>query len=950
MIGKFGIGFKSVFSVTKTPYIFSGSFNIKIDDFVIPEIVEKVDISDEYTTLIRLPFNNNARPSEECIEIISKKLESIGLKTMLFLRNIQEISWEIIFEGKQRNYLKDSKTFENYPKVKKVFMLSDSSKEEYIVIEKPFIFKGKDLKVEIAYKLENNKIVSEERSKLFVYFQTEKGTFLNFIINGPYITTSNRENIPLDNEQNKKIISETAELVGESLSIIKNLNYFDASFFSVLPINPDYKRDDIIYSIIFDRVKSEFLTKELLPTIDNKYSYAKDVLIADGQNLIKLLNKDDIQKLFSKSNWLNLNAISDITRKYLINEIEIMEVDFEKFARQINPDFLENKSDEWMINFYSQLNNQKSLYEKSYLNNNKPILRTKKIIRLENGEHIAPFDDNDKVQVYLPTKTDSRYKTVKRNLTENEESLKFFKILGLQEPDIFSEIKELILPKYEKKLCIQDGEYDEYIKDIRKIYEFSKEKELELQNLQLPFLDYYKTKYSEIINEIVKFNFILSCNGKKDNLLCKPSEIYLKSDELVQYFEGYDNVLFVSDRLFENFGKKELTDFLRLLGVEDKPRRKQVKGNFTSKEISGCKQRKLIKEDDVQIDYEYEGLENALKHISQNKSCILWNFLLKSIETLSAEKVQKFFEGEFKCTSNKNSKFVYPPAKFTKMLKSEKWLIGKDGNDNFRKSTDMFLSDLAECYTSENNSNVRILKEILGFKEDTLEKIMGHDEFEKYQIVKDMTLDQVKALKMKATISKTENITNYEENNEWTAEVNPDEVTPKKITEEPLKKDIPDLSNQTLREREENDEINNTNYESTNKTISNKKDIGRWGEEFVYNELKQEYPSEEYQVVWLNQNEDTGRGYDIIIKKDEKDIKYIEVKTKTSDDPEFIDITETQWTFARKLCEEGNGEMYSFYVVSNAGKKDAKIKEINNPVKYWYEGKLDAQPVRIKFN
>ncbi|MCL4408700.1 MAG: hypothetical protein M1521_08710, partial [Thermotogae bacterium] len=65
---------------------------------------------------------------------------------MLFLRNIQEISWEIIFEGKQRNYLKDSKTFENYPKVKKVFMLSDSSKEEYIVIEKPFIFKGKDLK------------------------------------------------------------------------------------------------------------------------------------------------------------------------------------------------------------------------------------------------------------------------------------------------------------------------------------------------------------------------------------------------------------------------------------------------------------------------------------------------------------------------------------------------------------------------------------------------------------------------------------------------------------------------------------------------------------------------------------------------------------------------------------------------------------------------------------
>src|SRR3990170_8846412 len=59
LIGKFGVGFKSVFAVTKTPHIFSGEFKIKIEDFVIPSVINSSNSISE--TLIRLPFNHKFR-------------------------------------------------------------------------------------------------------------------------------------------------------------------------------------------------------------------------------------------------------------------------------------------------------------------------------------------------------------------------------------------------------------------------------------------------------------------------------------------------------------------------------------------------------------------------------------------------------------------------------------------------------------------------------------------------------------------------------------------------------------------------------------------------------------------------------------------------------------------------------------------------------------------------
>jgi len=196
-IGKFGVGFKSVFAITETPFIFSGDFRIKIDDFVVPSVIEDGNYSN---TLIRLPFNHKNRSASEVFQMISKKLKNINLKTMLFLKNIEEIKWKT--PDSEGQYLREAIAVDKFSNVRKVTIISSSNTEEFLVVEKPISIEEKNLMVEVAYKLgkvENGKeiIIPENDSKLVVYFPTEKSTNLHFIIQGPYKTTPNRENIPL---------------------------------------------------------------------------------------------------------------------------------------------------------------------------------------------------------------------------------------------------------------------------------------------------------------------------------------------------------------------------------------------------------------------------------------------------------------------------------------------------------------------------------------------------------------------------------------------------------------------------------------------------------------------------------------------------------------------------------------------------------------------------------
>jgi len=938
-IGKFGVGFKSVFAITQTPIIHSGEFHFEIKDFVIPSLIDNNGIKE---TLIILPFNHPSRNKEEVFEIVNKKLESIGLKTLLFLKNVKEIKWQT--PDKSGHYYKESNDYQNFDNVYRVSIISKIEQEEdfekFLVIKKPIKIETYNLTVEIAYRIGTDEagkeiIEKEKDSKLIVFFPTEKVTYLNFLIQAPYKTTPNRENIPLDDDQNQYLIEETANLVADSISIIKELGLLNVSFLEVLPIDQNHT-NEIIYSSIFEKVKEKLLSNEaLLPTWKQNFTTAQDALLARGKELTELLNENDINVLFGKSHWLDTSITYDRTRQlrdYLINELDIQEVDFEDFAVNIKKEFIDQKPDEWLIDFYSMLLDQRSLWAKDgYYRRNAGVLRKKPIIRLSDNTHIAPCDEDNKIQVYLPAETKSKYKTVKENLTQNEKSLKFLTELGLSTPDIFAEIKEFIVPKY--RAPDPDIDLVEYIEDLEK--------------LLIAFRKEDSEKKKEMINELKGLYIIYSTNSITGvNHFCKPSETYLKTEDLTEYFKGFDHVFFVSNELNERMGNADsvLSELLLSIGCEDKPRRIQIEPSLSYEDKKKLRDNGWATREIHTIDYDYEGLENFLCEISKEKSHLLWRFLLKSLASCDRWQKYDFFKGEYSWFyySKHSKKFQ---SQFLKTLKATAWLV--DENDNFVLPSQISLSELPDSYTKDDE-NVEVLINVLGFQIDEIKQIeektggkfVPKDEYEEFLKWKK---EQFKQKDKK--ISKDDS---------WIPEVEPENVESSVEEIEPEIIETPDRGGQRpfeINTGSNNDDSATDEQDDVEKEKSKKqlKNIGNWGERFVYNHLKKQFENEDNtEIIWLNENGDVGKGYDFSIVSDGKEIEYIEVKSKTDSNPHLFEITGAQWEFARKLYNQKEGDKYKIYVVSNAGTENAKIGIIKNPTKLWKEGKLYAHPVHFK--
>jgi hypothetical protein len=943
-IGKFGVGFKSVFAVTNTPHIYSGDYKIRIKDFVVPEIVN--DNERSINTLIRLPFNHTLRNPKEIYAGVAATLENIGLISLLFMKNIEEIRWQK--PSLSGCYLRSTVDQPGHIGTKTVTIKSSNVTEEYLVISKPIIIEGKKLKVEVAYKFGIDKddrkiIVPELNSKLVVYFPTETRTYLKFILQGPYKTTPNRESIPLDDQQNKVILEETAILVADSLPIVKKLGYLDVNFLDLLPINSEFNESSEIYSAVYSKVKETLLSEELLPTTNSKYTKAKDALLARGKELTEFLDKKDTEILFSKRCWLDKNITYDKTRvlrEYLIKELEVTEVDFEDFAKGLTASFLQTKSDTWLANLYVRFLDQTSLW------NEYGILRNTPIIRLENGEHLAPFGDNGNIQVYLPTKTGSKYKTVKPSLIKNSQAMKFLTDLGLREPDLLAEVKEFILPKYQTDDPIKDSDYFEDFKKILNTYD------------TIP-----NNGESDFLKELSKLAFIDSENKlTKEKQLRKPSEVYLTDDDLQQYFEDYP-AYYVSDQLYKTFDHKKLTPFLKESGVEDKPRRKQVPGNLSwedEEKITGDKG--FISNE---VDYEYEGLEHVLKTLTKPKSVLLWKFLLKSIQGLNPEGASNFFKGNCIWYYRKEHYEEYD-AKFLKTIRQALWLYNK--NSNLVKSTDITFSELSDDY-QKDRPNINVLVEVLQFKPDIVEQL-PEEMKEKLNLVGQFSVEEIKEMVSQRVNS---NPSLVKQEMPWNPEDDPDKGIFEINDEEPEKIISPDRTNQTGETKVEISELDitdgNSRPDENNDpvTAKNRKLIGDWGEKRVYHYLIEKYKklgiinetstgfevlsqtNEEFEIIWLNKQSDTGKGCDFIIKKDGKEIEYIEVKSKTGDNPELITISGAQWEFSRKLFDTDKGDFYSIYVVQGVGTEAASIKIFKNPIRLWKEGKLYAHPINFKF-
>ncbi|GHV21416.1 hypothetical protein FACS189494_06770 [Spirochaetia bacterium] len=147
------------------------------------------------------------------------------------------------------------------------------------------------------------------------------------------------------------------------------------------------------------------------------------------------------------------------------------------------------------------------------------------------------------------------------------------------------------------------------------------------------------------------------------------------------------------------------------------------------------------------------------------------------------------------------------------------------------------------------------------------------------------------------------------------------------------------ISNGLNTSKDSNTETNNAEYI---------KDVGRWGEEYVYRVLQNEFEKDnDIEIVDLNSNGNIGVGADFEIRKDGIIFKLIEVKSTTNSKGNPVIVSGTQWETARRFYKLGDGDKYWIYCVYNVGTENVQVEKVQDPIKQWKDGKIVADPINF---
>ena len=487
-IGRFGIGFKSVYAFTDSPEIHSGNEHFAIEDYVHPRQVSALCLEPE-ETVIRIPFRDDEPDAKGTI---LNGLRNLSTRTLLFLRQIEEIQWKDIDDGISGLYMRGKRELIGGNARKVVLIGQDDEsgevEEDYIVFSREVCQQRESVgHVEIAFSLEigdateQPKIQPATNTELVAFFPTVLSTNLGFVMQGPYRTTPSRDNVPENDDWNRHLVEETSHLLIDALMELRKIGLLSVSVLECLPLD-DPSSASLSFNLrprrsvpsrfkpLFCAVKEVLYREPLLPAYNGGHIAGQNALLARGRGLRELISPTQLTELYeSDSNmlWLSDEITADRTSElhdYLTSIINIEEVTPESLVRKLDKAFLETQLNEWTQRLYEFLNGQGGLQIRR-------LMLNKPLARLDDGTHTVALI-GEHPQVYLPTEHTTDFPTVRASVCESESSLKFLKGLGLREPDLVDDVIAHVLPKYQKgKVSVSDVDYQSDISRILNAYD-----------------------------------------------------------------------------------------------------------------------------------------------------------------------------------------------------------------------------------------------------------------------------------------------------------------------------------------------------------------------------------------------------------------------------------------------------------------------------------------------
>lgn len=724
-IGHFGLGFKSVFAYTASPRIHSGNESFEITDlYTLRAVPLPADLERTRTRFV-LPFDHEtSRPAyieaghlkkgTTARREIAAKLAKLGPETLLFTRNLAEIRWEA--DGRPGHYLREERPLAGGGR--ELFIVTADGEEScFLVFEQPVHTGGSETSptgrlVQIAYRL--TKRLSDEGAispvvgaKLFVFFQTDKETHTGLIFQAPYRTTPARDNVPEDDDFNRQLVQQSADLLVESVQQLKKLKLLSLEALSALPLDFERFAEGSFFYPVHAAVRNALQRLPLLPTSTGGFVSARQAKMARGAELTKVFDTEQLETLFGIEGVRWLNPALTSARYPALYQLLVgkrrsqagyfqkaewaseplavdMEVSAENMASRLTAGFLKAQSDEWLMRFMSYL-----AKSSTYAFHSIPI------VRLESGEQVVPKGKDGQPNAYLPPQDGSvelnGLPMVKASLLTKQDVVDFLQDdLDLGPPDLADFALTRILPKYRK--AEKEVSVARWKKDFRIV----------VSGLAT---DSYEKK-QRLLDAIRTTAFLIGVlsSNRNDLKLVKPSQLYLSSPEVDEYFAG-DETFYITPSDFYEQGDPEA---LVSMGVARTPRvarrTKDYRGHVSITSWHGWHKRGL---DGFDPEWAIEGLAGALQNPTPVRSKLIWRLLLADsscIRGVVESSTRQSFE---------NPKREEVISATGRLLMETPWLLADRGA--FVRPGDIALDELPPGF-EKASTEARALAEKLGMK------------------------------------------------------------------------------------------------------------------------------------------------------------------------------------------------------------------------------------------
>ena len=631
-IGRFGVGFKSVFAFSETPRIWSPTYSFRITGLVLPEEITFLPGLNRQTQF-EFPFNNPKKESGSAYDEISTGLDELAETTLLFLTSIESISWRI---GDAESGVLRIQHSDHHIEVRKQIGSKTTESCHFLKLSAPVQGLEKQ-NVAAAFELDflpdikqfdaNQPIVKQLRitsassGSVAVFFPAEKETSgLRFHLHAPFVPELSRASVK-ETPANKPLFDQLAELAASSLHKVRDHGLLTAEFLAVLPnrqeqIPPRYEgiRESIILAMN---------TEPLTPTHDRSHAPARYLLQAKA-SLKDLLSEDDIEYLVDYDDepprWaVGANQRNTNTDRFLssldikdwgIDEfVELLEARAPYLVNGPDSDFLEwlaSKPMEWHQQLYALLYSE--LAAKSQLYRLTDCL----IVRLADGGYCTGSksffpDEGSQDDKILPRVAEAVYCSGKSRMQQHN-ARKFLEEIGVRVVGEANQVELILDQRYTREAAIPNEKT--YLKDLKRFIALV-EKEPNCAKL---FKDYY----------------IFECDGDR---WCQPSQVYLDEPFLETGLRAYykvqgdDAELFALDGRYQSCGvpARKIAAFAEVVGARVELGISECRCCYNPewdhlRNVGG----EQYTHYSLDIDYTISGLADLLKTPSPGLSKLVW--------------------------------------------------------------------------------------------------------------------------------------------------------------------------------------------------------------------------------------------------------------------------------------------------------------------------------------